>query len=633
MNKHFILTFLTIVLLSFGVVSGAPIINSPTNTTYSYTSVAFNITVTENTSIVYDIDSSLKLLLSCESINGTNYTIDRSGNNNDAEAKNLANITADKFGNACLFNGIDSIFDAGNDSSLDITGNLSINALINPYDWGEAGEGRIVEKRIAGSIPWISDLYNTRFRLHVAGVQHTSDTFALSLNTRQRIGIAYDSNNVRFYVDGMNRGTVAETGAIISNIGIPVTIGNEAPLGRAFNGTIDEISIQNRNKSLDEYSCQYNLSTSDASTCSFNETFSEGSHTITIYTINETGNPTSQIITFAIDLTVPVVTPNNMDGIIIIDNTPDFNVTAIDNTDLNGGAELFINGTGYGLNSSALINNTPFIITANTSLADGYWEWYVTVIDSAGNKNKSITRNFIIDTSAPVVTPNNMDGIIIIDNTPDFIVTAIDNTNLNGGAELFINGIGYGLNTSPLANNTPFIITANTSLNNGYWEWYINVTDEAGNTGKSVTRNVTVNILDLPNIQTDFNFNGLNIVVLYILIITGLVAFILGIAYNSWIKTLFLSVIILLICVVMLNNQFYKIVQNSETFFSEENCVLALTSNYCSTIRANSTTALTYTRAIINIPNNLIYIYLFMGVLLIAKVILIYKESINRKNN
>ena len=83
----------------------------------------------------------------------------------------------------------------------------------------------------------------------------------------------------------------------------------------------------------------------------------------------------------------------------------------------------------------------------------------------------------------------------------------------------------------------------------------------------------------------------------------------------------------------MLNNQFYKIVQNSETFFSEENCILALTSNYCSTIRANSTTALTYTRAIINIPNNLIYIYLFMGVLLIAKVILIYKESINRKNN
>lgn len=63
------------------------------------------------------------------------------------------------------------------------------------------------------------------------------------------------------------------------------------------------------------------------------------------------------------------------DGATITDSTPD--LTFIGNgSKLQYEAEIFINSTGYGTNSTAL-NNTQTTITVNDTLLPGYYSWYV----------------------------------------------------------------------------------------------------------------------------------------------------------------------------------------------------------------------------------------------------------------
>ena len=64
------------------------------------------------------------------------------------------------------------------------------------------------------------------------------------------------------------------------------------------------------------------------------------------------------------------------------DSTPDFNFT-VSGTESSYSCELLINDTGYG--TSTANNNTPTIITANQSLSDGTYNWYIKCWYSGGS--------------------------------------------------------------------------------------------------------------------------------------------------------------------------------------------------------------------------------------------------------
>jgi len=83
------------------------------------------------------------------------------------------------------------------------------------------------------------------------------------------------------------------------------------------------------------------------------------------------------------------------------DTTPDFNFTAISDINSTFTCELFINDTGYGTVTAN--NNTPTTITANTSLSDGKYVWYINCTDANGTV-KSSERNITIDTTAPSIS-------------------------------------------------------------------------------------------------------------------------------------------------------------------------------------------------------------------------------------
>ncbi|OYT37736.1 hypothetical protein B6U82_01145, partial [Candidatus Pacearchaeota archaeon ex4484_31] len=77
------------------------------------------------------------------------------------------------------------------------------------------------------------------------------------------------------------------------------------------------------------------------------------------------------------------------------ENQPNFNFTAISNTNTTFSCELFINDTSYGSNSSVQ-NNTATIIQANSPLSLGEYNWYINCTDSDGTTQSKV-RIFYVE--------------------------------------------------------------------------------------------------------------------------------------------------------------------------------------------------------------------------------------------
>ena len=91
---------------------------------------------------------------------------------------------------------------------------------------------------------------------------------------------------------------------------------------------------------------------------------------------------------------------------LLTQNNTFFNTTTVDfafniNTNaLNVLCELFINDTGYGKNTSVQ-NNTQTTITANSTLSEGNYNWYINC--TAGKTKQSEIRIFTIDITKPII--------------------------------------------------------------------------------------------------------------------------------------------------------------------------------------------------------------------------------------
>ena len=73
--------------------------------------------------------------------------------------------------------------------------------------------------------------------------------------------------------------------------------------------------------------------------------------------------------------------------------------------------ELFINGTGYGTNTSVLNGTGAFIVANHSLTSDDYYNWYVNCTDIVGSRIESATNWLIYDTTKPnlalqTTTPN-----------------------------------------------------------------------------------------------------------------------------------------------------------------------------------------------------------------------------------
>ena len=201
--------------------------------------------------------------------------------------------------------------------------------------------------------------------------------------------------------------------------------------------------------------------------------------------------------------TAPTITANSTSPATIYtdtDTTANLTVTDPDDGDtLTAYIQFYVNDSAVGdVVSTGVTNNTNTLVatlgSGNYSSGDNitteYWAGDGTVNTTKANMTDTVQSQFIITLNSPADEYNSSD------NTTDFNFT-VSGTDDSYSCELFLNDTGYSTNTTTL-NNTETIITANSSVNDGYYDWNINCT--AGiTTNTSEIRQITIDTVT-PNI-------------------------------------------------------------------------------------------------------------------------------------
>ncbi len=181
--------------------------------------------------------------------NGSSLTAsDSTANGNNGTATSVT-ATAGQVDGAGAWNGSTSKIAVGLGSSLNITGNATISAWINPTSFGGGSAGRIVDKN-NGSAGYLLTLNNSTatnaLQWNSNGTAAMSNNNAVSTGSWQYVVAVYDGSNVRFYANGSAVGAPAFTTNPSSSSGIAGLIGSRpADNLRVFSGSIDEVRVSN----------------------------------------------------------------------------------------------------------------------------------------------------------------------------------------------------------------------------------------------------------------------------------------------------------------------------------------------------------------------------------------------------
>jgi hypothetical protein len=144
--------------------------------------------------------------------------------------------------------------DVGNDSSLSISGALSITAWI--YADSLSGYPMIISKR-AGASSHAYQFYSTGSKINYNNGTIVQSTGTISIGAWTHVGVTFDgSGGVSFYINGSSAGTATAASSNPTNSS-SVTIG-KAYNGNYFDGKIDELAMFNSALSASDVTAIYN---------------------------------------------------------------------------------------------------------------------------------------------------------------------------------------------------------------------------------------------------------------------------------------------------------------------------------------------------------------------------------------
>ena len=173
---------------------------------------------------------------------------DATGNGHIGTAAGTAWSSTGRFGNALSFNGINSRVNIPDDSGLQLTNGMTIEAWVNPATL--SGWRSVVMKESPTGLAYALYAHDgTR----PAGYLNTglatdfgvNGTTTLQVNTWTHLATTYDGSAMKLYINGVLVGTRATSGTILTTTN-PLRIGGNAPWGEYFSGLIDEVRIYNR---------------------------------------------------------------------------------------------------------------------------------------------------------------------------------------------------------------------------------------------------------------------------------------------------------------------------------------------------------------------------------------------------
>src|SRR3989344_980246 len=176
-----------------------------------------------------------------------NVAKDFSGNGN-AGTINGATHQTGKFGGDLNFDGVNDYVNVPYQSSLDITGNLTISAWVKS---SSIATEQIIVSKISGDNPdYLLEFYRSRLNFQVGAYQGDGQesSTALSSNTWYHVVVVHNAGGTgTYYVNGVADGTTNETdpnsGSNPVQIGIYTVSSN---LLLPFSGQLDDVRIYNR---------------------------------------------------------------------------------------------------------------------------------------------------------------------------------------------------------------------------------------------------------------------------------------------------------------------------------------------------------------------------------------------------
>ncbi|CAN5522130.1 hypothetical protein BH10ACI3_BH10ACI3_18250 [soil metagenome] len=185
---------------------------------------------------------------------GDGNTNDVQGANN-AILQNGATYGTGKVGQGFQFDGVDDQITVPHNVNQNGGTNISIEAWINPTTLPHGGT--IFQKRTSGNIGgYVLETTQTsgsgaanglQFVIMIGGVYRTlNPANVLTTNAWQHVAATYDGAFMRMYVNGVEVGNRAQTGAIDTSTSDVIIGRNAASPTIAFQGNIDEIALYNR---------------------------------------------------------------------------------------------------------------------------------------------------------------------------------------------------------------------------------------------------------------------------------------------------------------------------------------------------------------------------------------------------
>lgn len=151
---------------------------------------------------------------------------------------------------ALMFDGVDDYVNCGADSSLNLTGGLTISACVNPAGFGQNGWGRIVDKGngSTGFSLFVEESNWSLVYVIYGGSLVRSDPNVISLDKWQHVAVVYDNakHTVDFYVDGQPAGSSTYTTPALDSSNSRLNVGIRGhDLNRAFDGMISAVRLYN----------------------------------------------------------------------------------------------------------------------------------------------------------------------------------------------------------------------------------------------------------------------------------------------------------------------------------------------------------------------------------------------------
>ncbi len=157
------------------------------------------------------------------------------------------------------FDGTDDYVDCGNDSSLDITDAITIEAWARLSSSADSVNKDIVHKLSQGGYRFIGTAGVMQFFIYNGSTwrHYSSAIYSDTRGNWHLFIVVYNGVSGSFYLDGNNGGSISGEN-ITHGLDIPLRVGYKNGLGGGwYDGFIDEVRIYNRALSEEEIKLHY----------------------------------------------------------------------------------------------------------------------------------------------------------------------------------------------------------------------------------------------------------------------------------------------------------------------------------------------------------------------------------------